>query len=118
MWEWFRNLYKSREKNQAASDPWKDLLAGDRIRVVLKNPESVGIAPEHRSLTFQRLDAEDIASRKLEGYVIRTQKIQPGPIETLEIQVVKNHSNRVRLTDYLLLREEIQKIEILGDNND
>lgn len=117
MLEWLKSRFR-KNKPEKQLLIWNELVPGDYVRVFLKDPEKVGIAKEHRSMTFQRLDSEDLKTMKLDGYVIQTKKTQPGSIETLEINVVKRRGLQTRLVVYLLLREEIANIEFLGEQNE
>lgn len=90
------------------------MLSGDRVRIHLKDPKKFGIFDEFK-LTFQRLDEEDVRTKQIEGYVIRQRKITPGDFEILEISVIKKQGNRTRLIDYVLLQEEIERLELLGE---
>lgn len=108
MFDWLKRLFAKPETSKVVT--WKTLSPGDHIKIWLKRPEEVGIQGEN--LTFQRLDAEDIKTRQVVGYVIGTQKIDPN-IETLSISVVKKHRSQTRLVDYLLLKEEIERIETM-----
>ncbi len=114
MWTWLKNIFSKKTANKEIL-AWEEVTSGDYVAVYLKDPETVGIAKEHRSMTFQRLDEEDIRTKKVIGYVIRTIKAE-GNIEGLEISVVKQHRGKTRLVDYLLLKEEIQEIRLLGEN--
>lgn len=114
MLEWFKALFvkPSTPKIELA---WKELLSGDHVRLSLKDPYSVGIISSPESMTFQRLDEEDVRTKSIEGFVIRTTKVQPGNIDVLEINVVKRRGTNTRLVVYLLLKEEINSIETLGE---
>ena len=117
MLSWLKGLIAVRESKEIVWDSWDDLLPGDFIRVSLKDPRDVGIISDTQSLTHQRLDDEDIRTRQIEGFVIRTnqQGIKPARIDTLEINVVKKQGTNTRLLTYLLLREEISKIIFMED---
>lgn len=114
MFKWLKSLFTKspKPKQFPQGHVWEDLLVGDFVRVILKNPDKVGIDPSHRSMTFQRLDAEDLETRKVEGYVIGTER-RPGPIDTLMINVVKRRGGQTRLVVYTLLKEEIEYIKML-----
>jgi hypothetical protein len=100
-----------------ASETWEELLPGDFVRLHLKDPKSVGIVSDTQSLTYQRLDDEDIRTRQIDGFVTRTEQqgIKPARIDTLEINVVKKRGNNTKLVTYLLLREEIERIIFIED---
>lgn len=79
-----------------------------------KKSNQLGLTGPDR-LTFQRLDAEDIRLKKVDGYVIRVKKVEPGPFDVLEISVIKKDGRRTRLIDYVLLKEEVERVEFLGE---
>jgi len=113
MLSWLKSLVSP----PRASETWEELLPGDFVRLHLKDPKSVGIVSDTQSLTYQRLDEEDVRTCQIEGFVIRTdqQGIKPARIDTLEINVVKRQGSNTRLVTYLLLREEISKIIFIED---
>jgi len=115
MLDWLKNLFSS--KNTSSNYGWDDLLTGDFIRVFLKDPRKIGIISETQSLTYQRLDSQDVQRGYVEGFVIRKQQLglKPTNIDFLELNVVKKDANNQRLLGYLLLREEIEKIELIED---
>jgi hypothetical protein len=95
-----------------------DLVPGDFIRVFLKDPKEVGIISEVHSLSYQRLDEEDIRTRKVDGFFISADTRRPAPgavLKLVEVNVVKRRGNQTKLVSYVFLGEEIEKIEFLGD---
>lgn len=112
MFIWLKSLF-----NKKSSEPnysWKDMISGDHVRIWLKDPTSVGFATQDY-LTFQRLDAEDIKTLKVDGYVIRKKVMEPGSFELLEISVIKKTGKHTRLQDYVILKEEVERVEFLGE---
>lgn len=118
MFTWLKNLFPS--KNAKSTYGWDDLLTGDFVRVSLKDPRKVGIISETQSLTYQRLDSEDVQRGYVEGFVIRKEQlgVKPANIEYLEINVVKKGANNQRLVSYLLLREEIENFQLIEDRHE
>lgn len=99
---------------------WQSLVTGDYVRVFLKDPKKVGIISDTQTLTYQRLDSEDVQRGYVEGFVIRTEQLgnKPVVIETLELNVVKKTPHTQKLVTYLLLREEIEKMELIEDKHE
>lgn len=115
MLNWFKKLFQS--PNEKQNVPWHNLLPGDYVRIRLKDPKSVGIISTTESLTHQRLDAEDIRTRQIDGFVVRTEchGIKPARIDMLELNVVKKKGITTKLVTYLLLREEIEYVNFIED---
>lgn len=116
MLTWFKKIFSfigSSDKRVS----WENLVPGDYVRVYLKDPKQVGIISTTQSLTYQRLDNEDLTTKKIDGFIVRTKRvgIKPANIDTLEIDVVKRVGNKTKLVTYLLLREEIEYIKFIED---
>lgn len=94
---------------------WNNLLTGDHVKIKLKDPASVGIVSTTESLTYQRLDNEDLKTLELEGYIIRKDVLgmQPVTIEFIEVNVIKKIGNKQKFVVYFLLKEEIEFIKFL-----
>lgn len=73
MFTWFRTLFGGTKKSQYA---WKDMLSGDRVRIHLKDPKKFGIFDEFK-LTFQRLDEEDVRTKKVMAQVSQNLNKKP-----------------------------------------
>jgi hypothetical protein len=116
MLSWILSFFKKTSTTNKEI-PWEKLIPGEYVEVYLKSPEQVGIVSTTQSLTYQRLDQEDLATKKLKGFVVTqfSQGRKPFLIEFLEIDVVKKKGTGTQLVSYLLLREEIEKIKKLGD---
>lgn len=120
-WEKFLSFFQSSaaatvgKDNLSFEKSWADLLTGDHVLLNLKSPDEVGIISinhQPQTLTYQRLDEEDIKTKKIVGYVIRKDKIgnYPTTIDFLEINVIKTHKNKKRFVVYWILKEEIESI--------
>jgi hypothetical protein len=119
MFDWLKKIVGS--KKLESHYGWDDLLSGDFVKVFLKDPKKVGIISDSQSLTYQRLDIEDIQRGYVEGFVVQKDVVgtKPAAIEMLEINVVKKHAgNNQRLISYLLLREEIEKLCLIEDRHE
>lgn len=119
MWTRLTSLFKRKQNKRLVS--WTDLSPGSFIRVYLKAPDQIGIiAKDGQSLTYQRLDAQDLETKILEGFVTKTYFTgrKPYLVEYLEIDVVKRRGLGTRLISYLLLREEIEHIEHIENLGD
>lgn len=111
----FNSIFENVEnkKKRHLDESWNNLVTGDHIKIKLKDPKKLGLLTNDIGLTFQRLDSEDLKSLELEGYFIRSfvKDMNPGKIEFIELDVIKQASNgRKKLISYLLLKEEIEKI--------
>jgi hypothetical protein len=119
MLDWLKKIVGSKKSEPQYG--WDDLLSGDFVKVFLKDPKKVGIISDSQSLTYQRLDLEDIQRGYVEGFVVQKETVgqKPALVELLEINVVKKHAgNNQRLISYLLLREEIEKLCLIEDRNE
>lgn len=114
MFTWLKNIFQPKKTNAAT---WDDLLPGDFVRLNLKDPKQVGIISSTNNFTYQRLDDDDIRTKQIDGFVVRTERrgVKPVVLELLEINVVKKKGNNTRLVTYLLLREEIDSITFIED---
>lgn len=124
MLNWLRKFFPSSSSKSATTHQddllhWNELVSGDYICVHLKDPKQVGIISHTNNLTYQRLDADDIKTRKIYGFVIRTERqgVAPARIDYLELNAVKKQQGNQRLVTYFLLKEEIEKIEFIGEHN-
>lgn len=120
MFDWVKSLWAPKKPFVSAfNQAWEDLCPGDFVRLYLKDPKTVGIISTTESLTYQRLDSEDLAKLTVDGFVVgkQHQGRHPYAIDLLELNVVKKRGNQTRLVSYLLLKEEISKIKhIEGEN--
>lgn len=113
MLEWLKTLFAKKKPQKTYG--WDDLLSGDYVEISLKDPRSIGIISDP-SMTFQRLDADDLATLKIKGYVVATRLVNPGKVELLEIEVVKRRGSNTRLMTYTILREEVESLKLLEGN--
>lgn len=120
LFDFLKNLFSSqKEKDEKSFDEvWNSLLTGDYIQITIKDPKTVGIVAnihQPQTLTYQRLDAEDIATRKITGYLISKERFgtQPAIFECLKVNAIKKQRNKQKFVEYFLLKEEIENIKII-----
>ena len=116
---WVKSLFKSKQpvNDDDITAKWNDLLPGDHVILTLHDPRKVGIINSSEFLTYQRMDAEDILTLTLCGYVIRkdVRGVGAAKIELLEFNALKNKAGKMTFVQYLLLKEEIRKIRVIED---
>jgi len=111
MLSWLKSFFVSK----SPSVSWDEITTGDFVRLFLKDPKKTGIiSGDDSRLVHQRLDKEDLETLKIEGFVVRKEVFgsKPANIDTIELSVVKHRPNATLVT-YILLREEIENIEVI-----
>lgn len=120
LFDFLKNLFSpsKEKKSESFNDIWNGLLTGDHVQITIKDPRTVGIIAnlhQPQTLTYQRLDEEDISTRTITGYIISKEKFgtQPAIVECLKVNAIKKQRNKQKFVEYFLLKEEIQSIKII-----
>ena len=111
----WRFWFKPKQKISPFENTWNDLVSGDHIVIKIKDPTTIGIISAYKATTFQRLDAEDVATLTISGYVIR-KDTREGNVQILELDAIKKKNGKMAFVGYLLLKEEIESIKIIEEN--